>query len=368
MADKKNVKESDPQTAESAGAWIKMYFRHYDGKPLNLTNVKARASELCGQKDEGCWQDLGEPTDRGTTFKVAPNQDVLIDAKGEVSGNPWSFYPALVSVDCGKTAEANMIARQHRAPSPQTDKTTLALNAHRCVSRDDHRERTGAVKIIRAAAERMPPAHVDSDKNDAMKPVVLPATILDDYNALFSLQQNLNYLIYLELEEECARPCPAFPFSWYADEDKEISICVEPRERVVSVLMVDPCGKAVDPTGVLVEHGGRTQPLPAGQAGTYTLTGVDVGRVRLLSQSYRFTPHEILVDDRMNQAHVLEATKLPVLADSEDLDELLLEFADEIKQGEEALFKILTLEGKLIETLEVGRGKRTRYLARPDQT
>jgi hypothetical protein len=260
-----------------------------------------------------------------------------------------------------------MIARRHRVPSPQADKTTLTLNAHRCVSRDDHRDRTGAARIVWAAAEPIPHAQPDPTTSAAAKkPVPVLASIIDGI-AFFSLHKNRNYLIDGRLEEECASTCPTFPFSWCADEDQELSICVEPRERVVSVLMVDPCGKAVDPTGVLVEHGGKTQQLPAGQAGTYTLTGVEVGRVRLLSQSYRFNPHEILVDDRMNQAHVLEATRLNFQPSSEDLDELVLEFGDEIKEGEEALFRILTLEGKLIETLAAGSGKPVRYLAPQDE-
>ncbi|MGD0567358.1 MAG: hypothetical protein ABSA78_03045 [Candidatus Sulfotelmatobacter sp.] len=374
MAEKKNIKASSSQMLEAAEAanvsTVTMSFYDSKGTLLNqLTDLKARARELCGQKEDACWQDIKQGENSSATFPVPVGQTMLVEAKGtipsgadETSDKLVPFVPALAYVGCGQTKNLKMFEAAPAAVSPQADKVTLTITGHRCVSKDDHRDRMSAAKITSATAELVPSAQIGPDATaKGKKPAPIAATILDGI-AFFSLQKNTDYCFHVRLEGECVNTCPPFPFTWLADEDRELSICVEPRERMVSLLFVDSCGKAVEPSDVLVDQGGgRTQPLLTGRSGTYTLTGLQVGRLRLLSKSYRFTPHEIRVDDRMNQAHVFEAIKVPGLDRTGDVEEIVLEFAEKIKEGEHGSFRILTLEGKLVETFDAGSGQLVRY-------
>ena len=361
MVEHKSLKVST-KAAEALDGSITFHFFDPSGAPLDVTGAKARFSELCGQKDDSCWQSLDRTNEGFTAAALTPHQETLVEAEATVKGRSVSFVPALVSVGCNQKKAVQLYMREE--PQGRTalaaDKVTLTLNAHRCVGRDDHRDRSGAARIVRATAEPTTQEQGLTHRTTATKrPALINADIVAG-KALFALQKDTTYRFYAQMEEECANTCPAFPFTWLADEDKEISICVEPRERAISLLFVDSCGKAVAPTEVLWDQRGRTEPLPAAHGGTCTLTGLTVGPLRLLSKSYRFRPEEVSVDDRMNQAHVFEAIKLH--APVEEVNEIILEFAEKIKEGEHGAFRILTVEGKLIETLEARGPQPVRYL------
>jgi hypothetical protein len=367
---KRDIKPSGrTQAAEllAAGIWasLRIQLLSHEGNPLtNLEEAKARVSELCGQKEGACWQTLSlDPNGCSTVVVNSDKYDMVIDVEGKDSSGHVGFYSTVVRVGCGHGEDIKILEKRPEISSLKADTVTLSIGAHRCVSRDDHRDRMGTARITRATAQQIPPLPMRErdTKAPTKKPASIPATILEGI-AFFNLPKNIGYLIDARLEEECASTCPSLPFTWPgADKDEEISICAEPRERVVSLFFVDPCGKAVEPTDVLLDQEGRKQPLPTAKGGTYTLTGLEVGRLRLVSRGYRFRPDEIPVDERMNQAHVFEAIQLQRMTGSESVDEIVLEFAEKIKEGDHGSYRILTLEGKIIETLEAGSGQPVHY-------
>jgi hypothetical protein len=334
-----------------------------------LTKLKARASNMCGQKEDGCWQMLTSQQQSGAwgTLSVPSNQMTRIEAEATISGQQGDeqvpLIPTVGSFGCEQPARTiTMFATQEEIVPPQDESVMVSLIAHRCVNKDDHRDRTRTTRITSATAEVCD--GTKSQTSNATKPARITGTILDDI-VIFKLEKDKNYLFRARFEEECANTCPTFPFVSCADRDKEISICVEPRERVVNLLCIDACGKAVEPD-FFVDQGEGWKQQSKGQGGTYTLTGLRAGRLRFRSENYKFTPEEIQVDERMNQAHVLEAKKVQTTVDSGGIEEIFLEIAEEIGQGEQALFNILTLEGKLIKTLKAENGRAT-YSAAADQ-
>ncbi|MGA8270582.1 MAG: hypothetical protein WB919_03425 [Candidatus Sulfotelmatobacter sp.] len=122
----------------------------------------------------------------------------------------------------------------------------------------------------------------------------------------------------------------------------------------MTLLFVDSCGRALEPSEVFVDHGGQTQVLPAAQGGTYALTGMEEGRLKLVSRSWRFRPDEVEVVDRMNQVHLFEATAVHAPMGSVEREEIVLEFAEKLREGEHGAFRILTIEGRLVETIHAG--------------
>ncbi len=380
MADRKNIKDGGLQTLEAANAEsapsVTMFFCDSKGTLIDqLTDLKARASEPCGRNEDPCWHDIKQRKDGSAMFPVPAGQTVFVEAKGTIPGvegatdKRVSFVPGLVNLCYGQTKNIKMFEAPAAAASPQADRVTLTITTHRCMNKDDHSERRGSARIVSATAEQIPYERSESHQAQGAitkKPASIAATILE-HVAFFTLQKNTDYRFHMRLEEECAKTCPPFPFTWCADKDREISICVEPRERVVTLMFVDSCGKAVEPSEVLVDQGEGWRQQPKGQGGACTLTGVRAGRLRLLSDGYKFRPEEIHVDERMNQAHVLEATKIQTTIESGEVEEIFLEIAEEIGQGEQALFNILTLDRKLIKTLKAAGGKAV-YRATADET
>jgi hypothetical protein len=375
MADGKKLAKADASQSsmeQSAPAnWTQVTIRPsvLGGAPIsNVKGMKVRASNMCGQKEDGCWQVL-TPQQSGSwgTFSVPSNQMMRIEAEATISGQQGNEQVPLIttvgSFGCEQPARAiTMYATQQEIAPPQDESVTVSLIAHRCVNKDDHRDRMRTTRITSATAEVCD--GTKSQTSNATKPTRIAGTILDDI-VIFKLEKDKNYLFRARFEEECANTCPTFPFASCADGDKEISICVEPRERVVNLLCIDACGKAVEPD-FFVDQGEGWKQQSKGQGGTYTLTGLRAGRLRLLSENYRFTPEEIQVDERMNQAHVLEATKIHDQIEQGEAEEIFLEIAEEIEQGEQALFNILTLDGRLIKTLKAENGGTT-YSAAVDQ-
>jgi hypothetical protein len=365
MAEKK-TKSSDQQAVALARAnstSINLCFFQADGSPVSgLTGVEARASSPCGG-EEGCWQKL----DTSNQLLAPTGKMLQIDAQGTVNEKGGSctvsFLPALVTLGCDKGNPLEVCMELKECPPTREENLTVTLRAHRCVSREDHGDRVSVARIASATAE---PFLTKRLKNPAQlptalfkKPVTLPATIVDGV-AFFNLPKG-NFRFDACLEEECASTRPSFPFTCCVDEDSEICICAEPRERVVTLLFVDACGNACGPTEVFLDHEGQTRALPEGQGGTYRLTGLEAGRLRLISRGYRFKPEEIHLDHRMNQVHLFEATAVVGAIGSVEREEIVLEFAEKLEEGDQGSFKILTLEGKLVDTIDAGSGRPVLY-------
>jgi hypothetical protein len=181
------------------------------------------------------------------------------------------------------------------------------------------------------------------------------------------LQRGSEYSIDLRLKEKYARSLPPMPFSlpvcWTGD--RELSICLEPCERVVALFFVNSCGQPANPADVFVEN--RGQSLIISPEGVCTISGAESGIMRFLSSSFHLNPGEIHVDDRMAQAHVIQVA--PKIAEGRKLpmperDDFILEF-EQLPRGNVSI-EVLALSGKHLATLAPDPKGRFVYPAQPN--
>jgi hypothetical protein len=384
--DTKDTLSAEPKNKLAAASWgtVNIGLLDCEGKPLVLSSGskvcgRMRVLGQCKQLEDTCWQELtANETGKSPWWRltnVPLNRTMVIEAQAtqqsdQADGNVMKFTHALVNFDCGPTTQT-VSMRQLPGLSPlQKESVTLALRAHRC-GRDGQHERGDVARFAWATAEPADPdqsTQSKSSENGPSKSSPIRANIID--GAAFLQLKKGGYLIDGELEERCARTCPSMPVYYCVERDEELSICAESRERSLTLLVKDSCGNSfTKPTDIFWEQDGNLQPLPSCQAeGTYLLNGIARGRLRLVSASLSLSHHEFEVhEDDWNLAHVVTVLReRPALTSSAGLDQLVLDLGREIKKGEHVLFRILTLEGELIKTIEAGNGK-TEYFANQDQ-
>jgi hypothetical protein len=350
---KASTKSNDQQSSQpgAAGDFVGVSIALWDspGNAFTGQNAKARVGSGCQDDSQSCWQ----PINSDSPLTAPANKIVQIEAQAELSGEPAHFYPFIGKFDCEKNSRINMYRVPAKEALTRGNTVELVVKAHLCNGRDDHRDQNRPARIAWATAQDQSVGKPDSGTQPGRQRPVTAAIL--DHVALFNVQSDHQYLIEVRLEDRCATTCPS-SFS-VPGSIGELSICAQPRERVVTLLFVDGCGKPVDPSDVLIDERGSVQKLPAGLGGTYTLTGVEAGSLRFLSSVYDLRPREIHVDERMNQAHVVEAICTVPAANSREADKIFLQIDQEIGEGLRAFFEVLTLEGKLLKTLDAENGK-----------
>jgi hypothetical protein len=373
--DKKKTKPVSTPTLNTAGTTgtIAMQFFDESAGFLSLGSAQVRVRELCKEQPEPCWGPVTlntNPTTNVTTsepFNVPTNEMLLIEAQGMIDedgggdGTKANFIPAVCRLDCGQAKTLVMKRRPDSVASQQTDTVTLAVKAHRCESKEGHREQTGGAKITWATATAAPAESNRPRQGEVVnqaKPMSIRATIIDD--AAFLTLKKGGYYIDGALGEDCATTCPSFPFYYCVDRDEEISICAVPPERMLTLVFRDRCGNAVAQPEVFWEQRGTTpKSLPESTGGgTFTLKGVSAGRVRFISTTGRCAPDGLDVrEEDWKRAEVITYQDVSLPASAKGMDKILLDMGREIRKEERAQFRVLNLERELIETIEAEDGR-----------
>lgn len=342
-----------------------------NGAPLQwdaengVESVTATVGELCGGDGQTCPETFTSRSDSSSKgyvqfdLSIPPMKMVRIDLAVQYKNSPAPALckPTITMVDCEEHRRIDLEVPSQAITQPKATTTTLILEGHWCSNKDVRHDRRGTVEISSASAKLLWMTGKRGVDQPPAKNPTIQAT-LQSGAALLLLQSGGTYEITFALKEKFARSCPGMPFvfdvGWTGE--KTLPICVEPCERVVALFFVNSCGQPAVPGDVFRDN--DVHAMTINEGGVSSFSGAKVGRVRLTSRNYELRPNEIDVDERMAQAHVIEALpKTHALAGAANLEEIVLEFAEEIKQGERAFFRIMTLEGKLIETVEAGSGK-----------
>jgi hypothetical protein len=335
------------------------------GAENGVESVTAIVGELCGGDGQTCGQTFTSRSDSSSkgyvqfSLSIPPMKMVRIDLAVQYknAAAPALCKPTITMVDCEEQRKIDLEVPPQAITPPKATTTTLILEGHWCSNKDVRHDRRGTVEIASASAKLLWMTGKKGVDQPPAKNPTIQAT-LQSGAALLLLQSGGTYEITFALKEKFARSCPGMPFvfdvGWTGE--KTLPICVEPCERVVALFFVNSCGQPAVPADVFRDN--DVHAMTINEAGVCSFNAAKVGRVRLSSRNYELRPTEIEVDERMAQAHVIEALpRTLALAGAANFEEIVLEFAEEIRQGERAFFRIMTLEGKLIETLEAGSGK-----------
>jgi hypothetical protein len=368
--DKKKIKPVITSTLGTGGTTgtITLQFLDENTGYMGLASAQVRVRGLCKDQPEPCWGTASPSSNAGvTTWEVSnvpANEMLLVDAQGTLdddAGTKANFFPAVCRLDCGQTKNLIMKRIPDDSPSQQTDTVTLAIKAHRCESKEGHREQTGGARVTWATATAAPAQTTRGRQPGALnqtKPPAIRATIIE--GAAFLTVKKGGYWIDGALDEDCATTCPSFPFYYCVDRDEELSICATPLERMLTLVFRDRCGNAVAQPDVFWEQRGTApQYLPKSTGGgTYTLKGVSAGRVRFISTTGRCAPDGLDIrEEDWKRAEVITYQEVSVPASAKGMDKILLDMGREIRKEEKAQFRVLSLERELIETIEADNGK-----------
>jgi hypothetical protein len=315
----------------------------------DVTEVLYTVSDTCGE-DQGCPNSKKQASGAvGFQTRVRAGTMARIDASVTYSGaaEPVKCLPMIMSVACGeKNCSITMLAPPPPSQLTAAEAPQLILRTLWRTKGGDREEEGPEITAVNIKALG------DATSDSCSRPVVQGS------GALLKLVRDQTYEVMAEFREDYACACPPLPMHVHVcwEGTRELPIFLERCERMVALFFVDSCGRPVVPSDVLRD--GQVLPMNVSQGGLCSFHAERTGRVRLSSQDCEFRPNEIKVDERMKQAHVIEAIRrTAVSAISEGIEEIFLEIAEEIKQGEQAFFKILALDGKLIQTVKADKGR-----------
>lgn len=368
------VAESEKADDAMASSW------GGEGESINADTVEATVQLFCSSNTPQDWKDIkyvtaiiGDPSgsSRGCPLDIqcvrVSRQDYLeftvsLPVRRMVGLEFGVKYPdtktlvwcepLLTSVECGGNATIkNWLPGLPPAPV-QKDTAKLIIHAQWSTKKDGRWERTGPIEIASVNATLLPIRKADGGEPAASSDTLPPAT-LQGATALLELLRGRTYDVTMQIKERYASVHPKMPhrFSVCADS-AELVVCFEPCERMAALFFVNSCGQPVSPTDVLPE--GSITPLQVTD-GACSFHPARVGLLRLSCQDYDLRPNEIKVDERMHQAHVIEAVK-KTRALATRSENISLELEERIRPGVEAIFRISTTDGKLIEKVNAASG------------
>jgi hypothetical protein len=262
--------------------------------------------------------------------------------------------PLLTSVQCGGGAAIKHLLPEIPVASVLQKTSKLVIHAQWSSKKDGRWERTGPVEIASVNAKLLSIGNAVADTSPATNNETLPPPTLQGSTALIELSRGGTYKLDVRIKERYASVHPKMHHLFCACGDSaELTVYFEPCERVVALFFVNSCGQPVAATSVFQE--GDVTPLNISEGGACSFHPGKVGSVRLSCQDYDLRPSEILVDERMHQAHVIEAVKKTRLLAGHS-ENISLELEEAIKPGVEAIFRILKTDGTFIEKLNAASG------------
>jgi hypothetical protein len=302
------------------------------------------------------------PADCSDGCKIPIRRDatLLLDAK---AADPLvAFERMVVSVRCGENKSAIMHGRTEHKQPPQTELARVVFEAHVCGQKTGSRQHR-APKIKSASATLW--AGGKEAGSTKSHPVVAK---VDGTRAFMSLQKDEKYTISVQVEDGYSNCSLGTPFLFVVGEENEqfVPVYFDAAERVVALFCVGPDGQAAKIGDLQVEKG--TVASIVNKDGFSTLTGVEPGELKLKSNSFYLEPDRLHVDERMAQSHVIHASprKAEAAKPEEEFEEIVLDLEKLLAEDEKAILRILTLDGKLIETIDARRGDLVRYHAKRD--
>jgi hypothetical protein len=370
------------QTKANGNAYLTIEL-WYEGNTLPANNVKyvkvfnLADCSLCPQVPE---QVSGQKSDSQTwaTYQtpIRWNGVIALDAEGVDGAGKIIFPRTVVSVRCGESKTVPLYGQLAPEPKTQIEMATVVLQARVCGNSSDRRETMRTPEILSARAEAVPVKQTTTGKQSAKKGTALQtkqlpsvAATVDKERALFSLPKGSSYTFDVQVKEGHLRCSLGTPFQYTVSEEKEqiIPVYFEAAERVVALFTVGPDGHAASIPDLQVEKGRATSIV--NHDGYSTLTGVEPGELKLKSSSFHLQPDRFHIDESMAQSHVIHASPRQAEAakPNEEYEEIVLDLQKLLAEDEVAILRILTPEGKVIETFDAKRGDLVRYHAKSDQ-
>jgi hypothetical protein len=328
--------------------------------------VTVATGEPCGEESQTCPAKItGDEGNVDIPVLLHPNKTVLVNIK-VMYANQTALVagkPMMLSVGCEGPRRFMMPAPP--PPSQAAPGTTaLTVQAYWCAKKAGRHDRARAAEIATATAKLMPTQGQVKDATP-QEASYAPSTVQGGIAHLILLQDSY-YEVEVRLKEKYARSSPGMPFylPTGSESEGELSIYFEPCERVVALFFVSSCGQPVTPGDVYQE--GQVHALEINQEGGATLTGAEVGRVRFSSSTYQLKPNEIHIDERMAQAHVIEAIPMAIAGKkpkAREQEEFILEL-EKLPRGD-AIVEVLSLSGEQVASLSPDPAGQYRYPAHP---
>ncbi len=337
---------------------------------VSYTTVTRKYLDTCEQV---CAEEIPPEADRAKqgnandrvciSFFLEPQRAALVDiaAFPSQSAGMLSFPSVIMSVGCKEKLPLKIWALPQAVARVQPKKRKIVIDGrwsgHRCGETD--RSRPLHIESATATYYSVDPGKGTQEPHGTSHAVVQGST------ATFHLIEG-HYRLQFKLKEHFAGSVPSLPHTLIVgDADAHIPIWFEPCERTVTLLFVNACGHPEDGVDFHVEGEGA---LPAiNQQGMLTFSPTKTGRLRLISHGFHLKPEEIHVDERMAQAHVIEALpKRHVLAGPRDEEAIVLDLVELLEENQIAIVKLLTLDGAMLASQPAAKLEPARFEAKYD--
>jgi len=320
---------------------------------LRVTTSYLDSSRMPCARKQDCADDIQSQSDAVTFGRyIEPRRTAIIQAEIKYQDqDEWqAFQPLVTSLDCTQSATATL-----RAPAPvnivrQQDKTQVLIEGRVCTSNAGHDE-THKVEFEQVTARSTAKQTTDPDNKAAHASNPSTQATLMGNQAYLSLPPG-EYELVVKTRENFARSFPRTPFYLtVGTQDVQHCIWFEPCHKTVTLMFADTCGNPV--SGVELEVKGEGLVGPSNDQGMLSFTPSRIGSFHISSQSVHLKPDVLHVDERMAQAHVIEVLpKTHLLAGPARRDEIILDLIEILEEEQIAIVKLLTLDGKVLETKE----------------
>lgn len=338
-----------------------------DGMKVRVTSSYLDTGRMCCIQRQDCPDDI-QPQGDFVTFAltVEPRRAVMINAeiKYTPQGEWLAFEPLLTSLECAKPADVTLKSPVPASITRRQDKTQVIIEGRLCTSKA-RQDDTNKVEFEQVTARSTAKSTSDPANKAAQASNISMQAVLVGNQAYLSLPPG-EYEMSIKTRDHFARSSPRTPFHLQVGtQDVQYPIWFEPCERTVTLMFVDACGQPV--SGVELEVKDEGLLGPSNEQGILPFTPSRTGTFHISSRKLHVKPDVLHVNESRAQAHVFEVVaRSHQRVASSDLGMVVLDLVELLEEDQIAIVKLLSLEGKMLDTQEAKKSEPARFNAQYD--
>lgn len=336
------------------------------GKSLLVDSVTYRTLGCCGDPDP-CSNPVQASPNKNVSFlaTISRNTDARINVEAISAGKITRTGTLFLPGSCDAPQPQNLF--MSTAPDQSAkDKVNVAVEAYRCPG-EEGQGRSQVVKIKEAWATVLSPAtetkgDVPGKPAKPQKEPPIAATVTNGV-AFFELRPGVPACIDATFEDDRMHAIDPMPLQFTPGiAGGLVKLACREAQRWLALLFFNANGEPQSPE-IVVEGNGIYPSPQVNQQGVCVIKPAKVGAMRVSSSNFEISPGDFYVSEYpMAQVKLFEVKrKRQELWDSEA--EIILDFAHAVAAQDNAMVRVLTLEGKLLDILRLESGKTISYSA-----